>query len=591
MPTSHLFDGKVHKLPGIYAVTKSLIEAPNITAAYSKVLIIDTGLRGEIFGRGAGVVTDTKGLGGKNSIYHFTSPSDMKDFVQAGYWYILADALFNPSNVPGTPGASDVYFISACSTKPASAIFNVRQPRAAEIGTGTADNPEKPAVPGIDFVIKCRHEGRFGNSWGDLTDPSTETTTKDVGKFQEAGSQNSVVTDLRMGYAIQFFNNTGDSDNPFGLRFFNGTYRGVYQGDNKGYTDTALSDAKPRNMFSLVFSSFWDLHEKMKKDPNFNGYFRLDSNYDDPDFNNLNDQEIFDGLPKSMIAFFGGDETFDNDSHIETVIEATKGIDSNFVITDRNGVEHGADLINERIMFSVLDQRFEQWLVVGGGNNEDEFDKKLFPGSLSSVDMAKEFDSDRVWVVHSGVNKGITMREWDSLYTACYVVGRIAGTPPQVPATFKEINISGLVHDPTDREKIKALDSGVLMIYYDDDFQRFCILKGINTLQNNEQMVNPDGTTHLIQLRRCAAQINKELIQDAKRELFSQREGVTVMSLPAAQVETWVSAKLSNKIDRHLLVSFVNIVVERRGDAYFVSYGFIPNYEINFIFFTSFILE
>jgi hypothetical protein len=658
MATSHIFNSRVHKLPGVYAMTKSLIQAPAVVASYSKVLIIDTGMRKEVFGRGAGVVSDPnfEGTGGKNSIYHFRSATEMRSFVKAGYWHTLADALFNPSQVPGTNGVSDVYFISALQTTAATAKIPIRNKAVADaaINAANAANVDSAtpaaiasAIPGaneplsgkpediikvaamtaaaasgatrasvvsavtntangvrIEFVIRNRYEGRFGNSWGHCVGGSTGNvfqpgfTPPSNTPLQEASNTTTHMETLKSGCGFKVIRSGGN----FEIQFCFGNYRGIYsslhEGDDERYSGLALEDADekgPDRIPSGNLVTIIDLYRWLMNNPDFNDSFSLASRYDETILGgNLVDSDIV-SLDGKICPFSGGTESPQTTPElIDLVIEATKGIDSSFVITDRNGIMAGSDEINFSILPSVINQRFEQWMVVGGGKDKTEFDQRLTQGS-SSISMCKEYDSDRAWVVHGGIVKSSDVtnkqRNWDSLYHACYILGRCAGMPPQVPLTFKEVNIRGLVHELTDDEKEKALDAGLLITYFDDDFQRFCVLKGINTLQNNDQMVNPDGTSHLIQLRRCAAQINKEMIQDAKRELFSQREGVTVMSLPAKQVETWVAAKLVNKIDRQLLVEFANVNVTREKDAYFVTYGFIPNYEINFMFFTSFILE
>ena len=570
MAVSHIFNGKVHKLPGVYAVTKSLIQAPNITASYSKVLVIDTGAKNEVFARGAGV--DGTYAKGKNAIYHLRSASEMKSFIKGGYWSVLADALFNPSNIRDTSGVSDVYFISACNTTPAKCTLN---------------------VGGIVFEVACKDEGTFGNSYGTMSDNT-------FGEVPITVPATLTMKTLKRGYGVKLDIGERDRDK-FVLKFYVGTYNGLYD-DGMPY-DQFMDDARESLVLSSPeFSDVGEIYDWMKTDPDFDDGFVLVNDQTRPQgslvpiYNNsgtvIQSPDIVPDIPDGFVPFKGGTQSY-RQEHIDQVIESTKGMDTSFVITDRYGVNEGRGDINRQIEFAVLNQRFEQFLVVGGGKTKDEFNKRRATG-LSSVQMARDYNSDYVWVIHGGIKKvgrGGKLREWDSLYHACYILGRIAGMPPQVPPTFKEIDISGLSHDLTEIEKIEALDSGVLTTYFDEDFQRFTILKGVNTLQANNQLVNPDGTSCSIQVRRCAAIINKEMIQDAKRELFSQRDGVTIMSLPPEQLETWTTAKLLNKIERQLLVEFSDINIERRQDAYFVSYSFRPNYEINMLFFSSFIID
>jgi len=171
------------------------------------------------------------------------------------------------------------------------------------------------------------------------------------------------------------------------------------------------------------------------------------------------------------------------------------------------------------------------------------------------------------------------------------VLGRIAGCSPEVPATWKEIDILGLTYELSERELESCLDSGILTSYYDEDLGRYCILKGVNTLQNNKLQMNPDGTTPSIQIKRIEFQLNKELVLDCKTELASQRNGVNILTISEEFLTDWTIEKLKQKIKRGLIVDYDEVKVQRQGDAYFTSYKFKPDEEINFFFFTGVLIE
>jgi hypothetical protein len=564
MAISHFFDGKSIKLPGAYAATTANIPEISLEAAYRKVLIIDTGAFKEkdpsaVFARGAGIAGEFSQ--GRNSLYELNTSREMKDFVKSGYWYVLSNALFNPTR--GLQGVTQVNFISACST--IAARCNIQFGSLATV------------------EIACKDEGLFGNAHGKLTVPKL---IGDSAEFEMADSTDTLET-LRRGYAVK----VEESGGKYKLKFYVGTWTGKYF-DGKNLIEGeygVLTNCEP----SLVcesdsFESLDELEKWFNESPEFNMGFKFMNTSALPSTiltaTNAPDLDVF-------LPFTEGKEQYDI-KYIDDIIEATKGIDTTFVITDRYGTMDGYGLRNNMICASVLNQRFKQFLVVGGGDTRSEFNRQLMGGRMSSTQMAEAYNSDFVWVVHGGIKlKETTVREWDSLYTVCYVVGRIAATEPQVPATFKGIDVQGLTHELTDMEKEEALDKGVLAVFYDTDTKSNVILKGINTLQNNNRLVNPNGTSCSIAVRRVTALVEKEMIIDAKTELFTDNRGITIMSLPAALVKIWVEKKLDEKINRQLIYARESVSVERRQDAYFVTYGIRLNYEINFIFFNSVILD
>jgi hypothetical protein len=161
--------------------------------------------------------------------------------------------------------------------------------------------------------------------------------------------------------------------------------------------------------------------------------------------------------------------------------------------------------------------------------------------------------------------------------------------------TFKSINIDGLAHNLTDKEKENALDGGVFCTYFDSDFRDFVCLRGINSLQNNNNLVNTDASSYSIQLRRIVAQLNKDLAINAKIQLLGQPQGVNRNTLSANAVKEWtrgfLQSKTATSAQDDIILSFDNIVVTRQETAYYVQYGVIPNGEIDMMFFTGTILE
>jgi hypothetical protein len=174
-------------------------------------------------------------------------------------------------------------------------------------------------------------------------------------------------------------------------------------------------------------------------------------------------------------------------------------------------------------------------------------------------------------------------------------MGRLCGLPPQVPLTNKSIGVDGLIHNLTQLQKEQALDAGIMTTYFDTDFNDFVCLKGVNSLQNNANLINPDGTSFSVQVERIVGQINHDLIVNAKLQLLGQPAGVNRNTLSANYVKNWTEAFLETKVasasQDNLILSFRDVTVTQRQDTYWVSYAIVINNEIDKLFFTGFLVE
>lgn len=538
MSTSHFFGGKVIKLPGAYAETKAKVAPQATVSSYSKIAIIDTGSNAG-WGGGSGVKGEL--YQDKDSLYRFRSPSEFKAFVKGGPWYKLADLLFTPSRVTNTQGVSEVIWVSAKTT--------------------TAATITLPFTAG-NIVVKCKDEGTFSNG--------VLYTKKDTTQI------------LSKGYGAKITKGVKDNTK-FIVTFYVGTFTGNYS-DSLPYNEVLAENALPEKVIqSKEVSTLTELLDWMKSDYDFNLGFTTSSTG--------TGAIVVGDATGTLILATGGTETYGltDGGAIDSALEALKTKDMSFILSDRFG-SNAIDVVNTKLqVFCQSQARFKTYLVVGGGSARGEL-------QTISIPAAKYFNSDFVWVVNGGIKNisalsATKTRTFDSLYHSAIILGRIAGTPPQVPPTFKEIDISGLQYQLSTTELEDCLDYGVLTSYYDEDLERFVILKGVNTLQNNTALVNTDGTSPSIQVRRIAEQINKEIVLDSKKELFTQREGVTILTLSPETVLDWAKIKLQQKIDRGLIEAFQNVSISRQEDAYFLSYEMRPAYEVNFLFSTGFIIE
>ena len=177
-------------------------------------------------------------------------------------------------------------------------------------------------------------------------------------------------------------------------------------------------------------------------------------------------------------------------------------------------------------------------------------------------------------------------------------MGRCAGLEPQTPLTLKRINIDGEVHVLDEKELEFALDKGILVSYFDDELQNFVILQGVNSLQppNNVFLVNENGTSFSIAVNRIASQLNKEIIFNAKKRFYGDDlNGPNRNTISEEDVIAWLNGFLSRKVanatDDNLITRFQNIQVTTNQDNYYVTYEFAPNFEVNKMIFTGFMLD
>jgi hypothetical protein len=281
------------------------------------------------------------------------------------------------------------------------------------------------------------------------------------------------------------------------------------------------------------------------------------------------------------------------------VLEQVKDLDYVFVLSDKYGVTDYSSVEVGKILAHILTEakyRPNKYLVYGAGQDDDEFAQS----SNSSKVVAAYFNSAQALVVHGGAKKvsqadPTGFRTWDAQYHAAAVLGRLCGLPPQVPITNKSIGVEGLVHNLTLLQKEQALDAGLITTYFDTDFNDFVCLKGVNSLQSNANLINPDGTSFSVQVMRIIGQVNHDLIVNAKLQLLGQPAGVNRNTLSANYVKNWTEAFLETKVatasQDNLIISYQDVTVTRKQDTYWVSYAIVVNNEIDKLFFTGFMIE
>lgn len=486
---------------------------------------------------GGGAGIDGELNQGEDSIYEFSRLIEMRDFIGGGRFYDTAKALFKPLN--GQVGASRVFYLRMLST-------------IASTLTLTGSNGE--------VVVKCRYEGEAGNG---------------------------IVSNGRLTQGFSAVLESGVVDSTkFRLKLKRGRFTGLAS-DGIPYDGAAADSTNPIVIAqSPEVSDFQEIVDWMNKDEDFKNNFRLDSFTAGPitsaDLTAFSSDQLF----------VGGSQNNTDPQLIDKVLDAIGPIDYSHVLAPDSGVN--ATSANNMKLLSHLqnEAKYDKIMVVAGGNTKAEFQ--------GSIDAAKQFDSERVVLVHGGIYEedlisGAGLREKDSLQKAAYVIGRVSGLAPQTPLTFKAFDYAGEVHKVSDTERELALDAGVLTTSFNFELRSFICTQGINTLQANTTQVNSDGTSHVWQSMRIVYQLNKELLIQATIDLLgNQSLGPNRNTLDEGVVEEWtkgfLSSRTASSTSDNLILSFRDITTNSQGDALFVNYAFTANSEVNKIFFTGILL-
>lgn len=549
MATEQNFDGKIIIIPGVYSNIKSGIKNPPNAFSYGNLLIIDTG-SGAGFGGGAGINGTI--TSGKNAMYSFDNIDDFRDFTEGGKWWQMAEPLFLPDGNDSV-GVSKIDYLKAAETTPATMTI-----------VGTLDASDSDSLGGGSLEIQVRSEGLVGN-----------------------GVNNSAGV-LKRGIGFKIIDGRRNTEK-YILQLYRGTYRDLDE-NNLPIDGIYEADTKPELLVeSKEWLTFVELVQWMKNSARFNKYFRYNETASTVNGPGDVDPQITVTYQTLTLAS-GGTETYSS-AALTDAFEIIKDLNTDFVFADKWGAD-SQHANNQAIEdFIINTSRYKPQLYIASGSLPSELD--------SSLDDAVFYDTMYTTIVHGGSQKaskigGVGLKDYSSYLTAAYAIGLEAGKQPQVPITFKEINIDGVLHSLTENEKVKCLQGG-LLVFVPADGGVFECLKGINSLQDNENLLNANGTTHSKQLFRIAHQLNKEILIKAKADLLKQPNGGNRNTVSTQDVINWtknfLTRKIADPLNDNLILKFENVSAKRVGDAYHITYGFVPNSEISFLFFTGLMLD
>ena len=528
-------NGKTTSLPGIYVMFKSGINNPSIVQPYGNIVIIDDGI-GAGFGGGAGVRGQYAIM--KGSIYNFTTPQDFQNFVKGGPLWQLGEALFTPSKNLNVAGVSRVSFIRACTTTAATITYELD---AATVSFDTLD---------------------------------------------EGLNANGVLSSgyLSAGYAAKLIVAPTDATK-YVLQIFHSTYKGIDSLNNTPWDNVALANATPQLILQTdPVTNIEDIATWLQNSAVFNA-----------GFTNLTLSGSGPIIPGDLISYpgfnlaAGGVEDYTDAGVFDDALTAVKDLDNTFFlcVNSDNGSLNDYKILD----YITTQSKRMKFMYLNGGKNASDF-------VSNSIAAAEFYDSERVIVVHGQFKRSVQSGKkiYSALYKTAQVLGRACGLAPQDPLTSKDLWIDEEVHKMTEPEQELANAAGVLTTFKDIDLGYVVVLLGINTLQNNDYMVNPDGTSYLHSIGRIKASLSSDIIVNAKKKFYSGNTGPNRATLSSDDVIAWLQGFLQERCPTaknpdSLILLFQNINVSVNGVATSINFQFEPNFEVDQMIFVPIMID
>lgn len=477
------------------------------------------------------------GGGEGNVAYSFETIQDFQSFVKGGPLWDLANPLFKPVPSKSIQGASKVILVQARSATSATIAYS-------------------------------------------LTNGDIELVTKDKG-LNANGSVTSSI--LRKGYGATLT----ASGAKFVLKIWVGTFKGTDALNNTPYEGIYENDTTPALLVqSPEVANLTELKAWLDTDPVVLAGFTT-TVVIDTGLGVIVSGDV-SANPGYKLAT-GATELYDSTA-FNAAIEVVRDMENNFFLAGKANAD--ARHANNLALLQVINEgKYERFMIVGGGTTAAELD------SVSIV-AAAAYNTDKVILVHGDGLQSVRggSKKRSSLWKAANILGRLAGLEPQVPLTFKSTALDGEANPLSEAQQEKSLDKGVLVTYTDVELGYNVVLQGINTLQNNDYLVNEDGTSGSIAVKRITAQLNKEVAIFLKRKFFGKdtegpnRNTITEPDLVAA-TEGYLQSRTASSLQDDLIIRFEGVTASVTADTYYVNYSFVPNFEVNKIIVTGVILE
>lgn len=651
MATSYIFDNKRISIPGAYSVIKSGIKNPPIDLEFGNALIIDAG-SGAKWGGGAGINGELDN--GKDALYTFTNTQDFQRHVAGGLWWWLCQPMFFPGG-GAAGGVSSLTIVKAATTTASTMVFNptggganggtvtmktrmeglgangVRGDETRAQSTLTVSNAGATADT-IDIVVGGVTVAAYENAASDNiatvvaglvasmialdevqvisssgtqivftqrigagADTSTPTVNVTGAMAANATAYSGGVNGTKLTRGFSFKMRAGVVDtSKYIIDFYQGSYNGrdgaINLNSAGDFGNLAEEDTEPRLLVSSdEFSTMQEFLTWVQGDAAWNFYFYFVSGTA-TGTGAIDAADLATFSAENLAA--GGTETYGS-TDLDAVLANIADEPFDFILLEDWG-DNAMSANNVKIQaYANTQANVKPDLYIGGGNDSSKWTQ-----ALGSIPTAQFFNDEAITVVHGAVGIPDTQeptgfREYASIAKAAFILGREAGIPPQVPITFKSIGIGKELHNLTKSEITGGLDAGVVMTRRVGS--TFDIVKGVNSLQLNTNLVNPDGSTSSKQIRRIARQLNKELVFNVNTQLLKNPNGSNRNTLSEQDVESFLNGYLKGKVATDtaddLILDYGNIVVNTVGDSYQVTYEIVPNFEVSFVFLTGFLID
>ena len=537
----------------------------------------------------------TAGVNGGTSIIQAKNEGTVGNGVEGDQ--TLSNTLTTPYTVTAVGAATNVHTLKV--TDPADGLITlgsytvVGTPSLSDVATALASSVNAGSTgytavaSGATVIVTSRNPRGLENAT-DFDSIATSyvvtgSATGTAGTF--AGGVDGTL--LTRGYSTTMSAGVNDP-NLFIVKFWRGTYKGK---DENGYVWDEVqetSTAPTLVITSPEFDDINDFHTWMETDTKFGSLFKLKTK-------TVVGTGIIvtaDLTANSGNNLFAGGTTVYNTARVDDVLEHVQSVDYSLVLADKYE-DNAQHTDNGKILAHLTesDTFGDKLMFVGGGADSNKFELGT---TYSSQDTAVYYNNDRVIICHGGPIKNTPLVAQGfitetSLHKAASVCGRVAGLEPQIPITFKTIKIDGERHKLSLKEQKRGLDRGVLMTAADKTL--FRVIQGVNSIQDNKFLINPNATTHSIQLRRMMAQINREIVVNATEQLLKNPNGTNRNTLAPSDlksfVETYLRGRSVTKTSDNIVIDFRNVNVVLDNDAYKCTYDIIFNTEITKLFFTG----
>lgn len=535
MATVVNFHGKDYVEPGSYAATVYNPTSVVNVATFGNVMIIDTGLsiNGSYeFAGGSGIKGEL--AQGLKSVYEFENYEDFLAFMGGGLVGDIAEKIFTP--LDGAAGAPKLYYTRAATTKCANILMTISS--------------------GNTLNLKCKNEGIAGN--GQAVDGV-----------------------LKVGYAAKII--AGETADTFVMQVFKGSFMGV---DDAGeaYGAYSLADSTPNQIAeSPECTTLQELYDWASTNKQMLANFVV----------SMTGDGATELVTVDQVLASGGTTQYMSSTEYADVLESIAELEVTFFLCTNLNAASGAGVnaATNGKLFTFLKQeaKFTEFMVVPGG--EDDTD--IFGDANTSESIAKYFNSGQVVCVHGAPE--VTRKDQNgtkklpTIYLAAAIIGLNAGMAAQTPLTFKRVGYQSFVYDLKKRERVKALQAGIMHVRNVAGY--WCVNQGITTLLANKKTIADDGQSFELSIELIKAQLNKELIIEGQTRFTGQ----TAAQASPQSVKNFTETKLQSLVaypgNDNLLINWKNVKVVAKNSDYFITYDFTPNVPVNKTFFIGNILD